>query len=124
VFCSSVDDGKKRELEARGINVEQVAADANGRPDIHVILQELGRREMTSLMIEGGSAVNGMALSAGVVDKLFLYYAPKIMAAGNAVPFAGGGQFREMDRQLEQIQLHRFGDDFAVEGYLRDPYQV
>jgi hypothetical protein len=29
-----------------------------------------------------------------------------------------------MDRQLEQIQLHRFGDDFAVEGYLRDPYQV
>jgi diaminohydroxyphosphoribosylaminopyrimidine deaminase/5-amino-6-(5-phosphoribosylamino)uracil reductase len=124
VFCSSADTGKKRELEARGVQVEQIAADTIGRPDIHAILQQLGKREITSLMIEGGSAVNGMALAAGVVDKAFLYYAPKIMAAEGAVPFAIGAHFREMDQipQLKQLHLHRFGDDFAVEGYLRDPY--
>jgi diaminohydroxyphosphoribosylaminopyrimidine deaminase/5-amino-6-(5-phosphoribosylamino)uracil reductase len=124
VFCSSADTGKKRELEARGVQVEQIAADTIGRPDIHAILQQLGKREITSLMIEGGSAVNGMALAAGVVDKAFLYYAPKIMAAEGAVPFAIGAHFRKMDQipQLKQLHLHRFGDDFAVEGYLRDPY--
>ena len=46
VFCSSADTGKKRELEARGVQVEQIAADTIGRPDIHAILQQLGKREV------------------------------------------------------------------------------
>jgi diaminohydroxyphosphoribosylaminopyrimidine deaminase/5-amino-6-(5-phosphoribosylamino)uracil reductase len=126
VFCSSGDDQKKRELEGRGVQVEEVAAGTNGHADIHAILQQLGKREITSLMIEGGSAINGMALAAGVVDKVFLYYAAKIMAAESAVPFATGADFRETDPipQLRRSQLHRFGDDFAVEGYLRDPYEA
>jgi diaminohydroxyphosphoribosylaminopyrimidine deaminase/5-amino-6-(5-phosphoribosylamino)uracil reductase len=126
VFCSCADDLKKRELETRGIQVEQVAADGDGRPDIHAILQHLGKREITSVMIEGGAAVNGMALSVGVVDKVFLYYAPKIMGAEGAVPFATGLHVRAVNQipQLKELQLHRFGDDFAVEGYLRDPYKA
>jgi diaminohydroxyphosphoribosylaminopyrimidine deaminase/5-amino-6-(5-phosphoribosylamino)uracil reductase len=123
VFCSSPDETKKRELEARGIQIEQIEAAADGRPDIHVALQQLGRREITSVMIEGGAEVNGMALAAGVVDKVFLYYAPTIMADEGAIPFASGArQMSELPR-VKQIQLHRFGDDFAIEGYLRDPYQ-
>jgi len=59
-----------------------------------------------------------------VVDKLFLYYAPKIMGAAGAVPLAGDSAFgdRMGGVQAKQIRLHRFGEDFAVEGYLRDPY--
>ncbi len=75
-------------------------------------------------MIEGGSTVNGMALASGVVDKIFLYYAPKILGAGS-VPFAAGAGSRQMDEalQVKHLHLHRFGEDFAVEGYLRDPYE-
>jgi len=75
-------------------------------------------------MIEGGALVNWAALAAGVVDKVFLYYAPKILAGSGSVPFAGGQGFRWLDEaaQVKKIVLHRFGEDFAVEGYLRDPY--
>ena len=45
--------------------------------------------EITSLLIEGGALVNGAALASGEVDKVFLYYAPKIFGEG-AVPFIAG----------------------------------
>ena len=125
IFCSSGDEEKKRELEARGIQVEQLpAAQSEGRPDIHAALRRLGQLEITSVMIEGGAAVNGAALASGVVDKVFLYYAPKISTGEGSIPFATN--LRRMDEVLraKDIRLHRFEDDFAVEGYLRSPYDV
>jgi diaminohydroxyphosphoribosylaminopyrimidine deaminase/5-amino-6-(5-phosphoribosylamino)uracil reductase len=75
-------------------------------------------------MIEGGAAVNWAALVSNVVDKVFLYYAPKILAGTGSIPFAAGAGFRHMSQaaQVQHVHLHRFGEDFAVEGYLRDPY--
>jgi diaminohydroxyphosphoribosylaminopyrimidine deaminase/5-amino-6-(5-phosphoribosylamino)uracil reductase len=65
-----------------------------------------------------------MALASGIVDKVLLYYAPKILGAGS-VPFAGGGNFSRLNAALhvKHSRLHRFGEDFAVEGYLRNPYE-
>jgi diaminohydroxyphosphoribosylaminopyrimidine deaminase/5-amino-6-(5-phosphoribosylamino)uracil reductase len=126
VFYSSSDEKKKNELEARGIRVEQLPSSAqDGRPDIHAVLRRLGELEITSVMIEGGSTVNGTALASGVVDKVFLYYAPKIMANDGSVPFASGAGVRQAENplQVKDVRLRRFGEDFAVEGYLRDPYQ-
>ena len=125
VFCSSSREKKKPELEAHGIRVEQLAPASDGRPDIHAILRRLAQLEITSVMIEGGSAVNASALASGVVDKVFLYYAPKIMGAGGSIPFAAGGGRDQMNQPLriKRLQLHRFEDDIAVEGYLRDPYE-
>jgi len=125
VFCSFAEEKKKRELEARGIRVEQVALGAtDGRPDLRRIVARLGEMENISLLIEGGALVNWTALSAGVVDKVFLYYAPKILAGTGSVPFAAGAGFRRMSEaaHVSLLRLHRFGEDFAVEGYLRDPY--
>jgi len=125
VFCTTGEQKKKRELEARGVRVEQLPPAVDGRPDIHAILRRLGQLEITTVMIEGGAAVNGMALSSGIVDKVFLYYAPKIFAGEGSIPFANGDGSRQMDEALavKQLHLHRFGEDFAVEGYLRDPYE-
>jgi len=125
VFCSSAANEKKRELEARGVRVEEVPPVASdGRPDIHAILQRLGQLEITSVMIEGGAAVNGAVLASAAVDKVFLYYAPKILGAGS-VPFATGTSSQQLVEALhvKHLHLHRFGEDFAVEGYLRDPYE-
>ena len=121
VFCSSGDE-KKGELEKRGIRVEQVPTAADGRPDIHAVLRRLGQLEVTSVMIEGGAAVNGNALSSGVVDKVFLYYAPVIMGGTESIPFATHPSFHTR-LQVKRLHLHRFGEDIAVEGYLRDPYE-
>jgi diaminohydroxyphosphoribosylaminopyrimidine deaminase/5-amino-6-(5-phosphoribosylamino)uracil reductase len=125
VFCSSADEQKKAQLEALGIRIETVpAVEPDGRPDLPAILRRLGQLEITSVLIEGGATVNWTALASNVVDKVFLYYAPKIIAGSGSIPFAAGAGFRHMSQaaQVKHIQLHRFGEDFAVEGYLRDPY--
>ena len=125
IFCSLAEEKKKQQLLDHGIQVEQVAtAGVDGRPDLQAICRALAEREITSVMFEGGAFVNWEALAAGVVDKVFLYYAPKILAGTGAVPFAAGPGFRRMSdaAHLKWFRLHRFGEDFAVEGYLRDPY--
>jgi diaminohydroxyphosphoribosylaminopyrimidine deaminase / 5-amino-6-(5-phosphoribosylamino)uracil reductase len=125
VFCSSADEQKKAELEKLGVRVEIIPTiETDGRPDLPAILRRLGQLEITSLMIEGGATVNWAALAANVVDKVFLYYAPKILAGTGSVPFAAGAGFRHMSQaaQVKHLHLHRFGEDFAVEGYVRDPY--
>ena len=98
---------------------------AGGRPDLNSVMTELGRREITSLIIEGGAMVNWAALAAAIVDKIFFYYAPKILAGTGSIPFALGVGYRGMNdaAYIRNIRLHRFGEDFAVEGYLRDPYE-
>jgi len=125
VLCSFAEEKRKRELLNQGIRVEQVPVGAgDGRPDMRGIARRLGTMEITSLLVEGGAMINGAALASGIVDKVFLYYAPKILDGMGSVPFATGVGFDRMSdaAQVKSIKLHRFGEDFAVEGYLRDPY--
>jgi diaminohydroxyphosphoribosylaminopyrimidine deaminase/5-amino-6-(5-phosphoribosylamino)uracil reductase len=125
IFCSFAEENKRRGLEYHGIRVEQVPlGSSDGRPDLKKIIERLGELEITSLLIEGGALVNWAALAAGVVDKVFLYYAPKILAGGGSVPFASGEGFPRLSEaaQVKNVKLHNFGDDFAVEGCLHDPY--
>jgi len=125
VFCSFAEERKRRELEDRGIRVEQVRLGTqDGRPDITSIIHKLGELEITSLIIEGGELVNWTALAANIVDKVFLFYAPRILAGTGSVPFASGPGFPRISEaaRVQSITLHRFGEDFAVEGYIRDPY--
>jgi diaminohydroxyphosphoribosylaminopyrimidine deaminase/5-amino-6-(5-phosphoribosylamino)uracil reductase len=128
VFCSLAEEKKKKALEKHGIRVEQVPLGPgnDGRPDLLRIAKRLGGLDITSLLIEGGALVNWAALASGIVDKVFLYYAPKILAGTGSVPFASGAGFRRMSdaAYIKNIALHRFGEDFAVEGYLRDPYET
>lgn len=125
VFCSFAEEKKKQQLVEHGIQVEQVAAAGlDGRPELAAICRRLAEREIISVMIEGGALVNWAALASGVADKVFFYYSPKILAGTGSVPFASGPGFRRMSEaaHLKSFRLHRFGEDFAVEGYLRDPY--
>jgi diaminohydroxyphosphoribosylaminopyrimidine deaminase / 5-amino-6-(5-phosphoribosylamino)uracil reductase len=121
VLCSTAEEQTRQALEAKGIRVQQISATADGRPDFAAIAENMGRLEITSLLIEGGALVNGAALTSGEVDKVFLYYAPKIFGEG-AVPFISGESLHGRAQCVQRFELHRFGEDFALEGYLRDPY--
>jgi len=141
VFCCFAEENKRRELESRGVMVAQIpmhqpatngtlvfpagSPSVDARPDLDRVMAELGKREITSLIIEGGAMVNWAALNAGIVDKVFFYYAPKILAGTGSIPFALGAGYRHMSEAatIKSLTLHRFGDDFAVEGYLRDDYE-
>jgi diaminohydroxyphosphoribosylaminopyrimidine deaminase / 5-amino-6-(5-phosphoribosylamino)uracil reductase len=123
VFCCSSEDHKKRQLEERGVRIERVPVGIDGRLDLHSVLRRLGELEITSVIIEGGTTLNGAALAAGAVDKVFLYYAPTILGE-NAVPFARMAEDGQSyaPAAIKHVSFHRFGEDFAFEGYLRDPY--
>ena len=75
------------------------------------------------VMIEGGATVNWTALAANVVDKFFFTTRRKFSAAPARFPLRTGNRIPHMNQaaQVKHIRLHRFGEDFAVEGYLRDP---
>ena len=125
VLCSFAEEKKKKQLLKLGVRVEQLpTANSEGHPDMAAVTKFLGQTDITSLMIEGGAMVNWAALSAGIVDKVFLYYAPRILGGTTAVPFAGGAGFATIGgaAYVKSIRLHRFGEDFAVEGCLKDPY--
>jgi diaminohydroxyphosphoribosylaminopyrimidine deaminase / 5-amino-6-(5-phosphoribosylamino)uracil reductase len=125
VLCAFPEEKRRKQLQERGVWVEHIPQPTvDGHPDLTAVVKHLGAREITSLMIEGGSMVNWAALSSGIVDKVFFYYAPKILGGMGAVPFSAGAGFGHLGEaaQVKSIRLHRFGEDFAVEGYLKDPY--
>jgi len=81
-----VNSPKARKLQDGGAEVIRAKA-KNGRIDLSSVLFELGRREILGVLLEAGPLLNGAALAAGIVHKLFLFYAPTI-AGENRVPFA------------------------------------
>jgi diaminohydroxyphosphoribosylaminopyrimidine deaminase/5-amino-6-(5-phosphoribosylamino)uracil reductase len=110
---------KRRKLQHAGVEITG-AKTKNGRIDLDAVLAELGRREILSLMLEGGPRINGAALAAGIAHKLFLFYAPKIAGEGTA-PFAASANLKLPP--LQNLRTQQFGPDFAIEGYLRDVYR-
>jgi diaminohydroxyphosphoribosylaminopyrimidine deaminase/5-amino-6-(5-phosphoribosylamino)uracil reductase len=110
---------KARRLQKEGVEVLRTRA-KRGRIDLNAVLTELGKREILSVLIESGPTLNGAALTAGVVHKLMLFYAPKF-AGETGVPFAHmtvPGQ-----TTLPNIRVQQFGPDVAIEAYFQDVYR-
>jgi diaminohydroxyphosphoribosylaminopyrimidine deaminase/5-amino-6-(5-phosphoribosylamino)uracil reductase len=115
----ALQSAKARALQKAGVEVVNVKMRA-GRVDLTAVLKELGKRDILSVLLEAGSALNGAALSADIVDRLFLFYAPTI-AAGGGTPFATAA--KPWHASLRKVNLHEFGPDFAIEGMLHDVYR-
>ncbi len=118
---SAASPERRAALEARGVEV-RVFDGPRGRVDIRDVVAELAARKYLSVMIEAGSMVNWAALDSGVVDKVFLYYAPKILGGLQSLPLAGGaGRQRRTDALvLERTKLHEIPpDEFAVEAWVK-----
>ena len=78
---------KARALVRAGVEVVSIRPrrkSAHSRVDLRQVMAELGRRQMIHVLIEGGARLNGAAIEAGLVDKMILFYAPKIMEIGRA----------------------------------------
>jgi diaminohydroxyphosphoribosylaminopyrimidine deaminase/5-amino-6-(5-phosphoribosylamino)uracil reductase len=87
------------------------------------IMEELGRLEITSLLIEGGAEVHASALKEGIVDKVVFFVAPKIMGGGESREcIASLGISRMADVvQLSSLRTERIGEDLMIEGDVRQP---
>ena len=95
--------------------------DLRGRVDLKQLMRRLGERDITYLLIEGGSEVFASAFEARIVDEVIVFVAPKIIVGSEAKsPLAGLG-IEEMSgaTAVEDVTLTRFDDDILVEGRVR-----
>jgi diaminohydroxyphosphoribosylaminopyrimidine deaminase / 5-amino-6-(5-phosphoribosylamino)uracil reductase len=116
-----IDSARSRALERAGVQVARVGT-SGGHADLKEVIRELGRRQILNLLIEAGSELNGAAIAGGLVDKMVLFYAPKIMGTGG-VPLAKiPSSWYPKAPSLSRLSFQGFGRDFAVEGYFRDVY--
>jgi diaminohydroxyphosphoribosylaminopyrimidine deaminase/5-amino-6-(5-phosphoribosylamino)uracil reductase len=124
VGTSAAPAERRKALEARGVKV-LIFDGPGGRGDIHRTVEWLGESRYLSLLVEAGSKVNWAVLEAEAADKIYFYYAPKILGGTEALPMAGGiGRRRRIDAiQVERVSLHAIApDEFAVEGYVHRNY--
>ncbi len=116
------DSPRARALRRAGVEVARVRSRGT-RPDLHAVVEELGRREILSVLLEAGGELNAAALAAEIVDKMFLFYAPRMAGSNHRGVVQMQGRAFRVPPALKNLSLHRFGPDFAVEGYLRDVYR-
>ncbi len=107
----------QRALEERGVQLQHIPG-GEERVPLKQLMRHLAEREITSLLVEAGSAVNAAVLDQDLVDKLVLFYAPTFLGP-DAVPMLSS---LPQPRKIERFTLNKFGEDFAFEGYLHDPW--
>jgi diaminohydroxyphosphoribosylaminopyrimidine deaminase/5-amino-6-(5-phosphoribosylamino)uracil reductase len=116
-----LDSRKARALKRAGVEIVRVPA-RRGRVDLHAVIRELGRRQTLNVIIEAGAELNGAALEAGIVDKMILIYAPKVMGTGG-VPMARiPSRWFAKSPALRNLRACPCGPDIVIEGYFHDVY--
>ncbi|HTA51890.1 MAG TPA: bifunctional diaminohydroxyphosphoribosylaminopyrimidine deaminase/5-amino-6-(5-phosphoribosylamino)uracil reductase RibD [Candidatus Acidoferrum sp.] len=118
----SPSSAKARVLARAGVEIFRTR-NRRGHVCLDTVVAELGRREILHAIIEAGAALNGATLEADIVDKLVLFYAPRLLGSGG-VPFArtSAGKSRAKLPVLQNVTIHQHAPDFAVQGYLHDVY--
>jgi diaminohydroxyphosphoribosylaminopyrimidine deaminase/5-amino-6-(5-phosphoribosylamino)uracil reductase len=122
LFCAkSVAPDRVAALQSAGVEVALVA-ELSGRLNLDAVLAALGSRQIQSILLEGGSELNGEFLAHDQVDRVALFYAPMKLGAGS-VPFAScvGSPF-QLEQSLDRLHRLPFGADTCVTGELRDPW--
>ncbi len=120
VTTSAASPERYRTLENLGVRILTLDG-AGGRTNLPRLVEYLAREKYLSLMVEAGSKLNWAMLESGLADKIFFYYAPKILGGMNSLPVVGGiGRKRRSDAiQFRDVKLHRVTEDeFAVEAWL------
>ncbi|MBU5488262.1 bifunctional diaminohydroxyphosphoribosylaminopyrimidine deaminase/5-amino-6-(5-phosphoribosylamino)uracil reductase RibD [Clostridium sp. MSJ-8] len=114
------DKDKIKLLEERNVEVI-VAKEKDGRVDITSLIDKLGEKKIDSILLEGGSEINFSCLQEGIVDKVRIYIAPKILGGNNAKGAVGGRGVSEMIESfnIENIDISTIGSDIVVEGYVK-----
>ena len=107
---------KRALFTARGIELLELSEDGGGRVDLGALLRVLGKREVTSLLVEGGGALITTFLKAGLADRLVAIVAPKIL--GEGISAVGDLGIRSLDDalHLSGLQVSRRGGDLILDG--------
>ncbi|WP_183568159.1 bifunctional diaminohydroxyphosphoribosylaminopyrimidine deaminase/5-amino-6-(5-phosphoribosylamino)uracil reductase RibD [Paenibacillus endophyticus] len=114
---SQASEERRGDLEAAGIEV--IVCGSGDKVDLVDGMAKLGALEIGSILLEGGGQLNGAMLEAGLIDKIILYYATKIIGGLHAPgTFTFPGYEKMADAvQLERVSVDMAGEDICVSGY-------
>ena len=107
-----------RSLAVTGAEVLSLPGPA-GKVDLVALLETLGQRNVTSVLIEGGGTLMGSLFDLGLVDKVLAFIAPKIIGGMSAPGPVGGRGIEEMSKSLalERTRWQQYGNDMLLTGY-------
>jgi diaminohydroxyphosphoribosylaminopyrimidine deaminase/5-amino-6-(5-phosphoribosylamino)uracil reductase len=93
---------------------------AQGQVDLGKLMEELGKRQITSVLVEGGGILLGSLFDQGLVDKVIAFIAPVIIGGAEAkTAVAGRGVDKVAESfRLERLKAEKLGDDLMVSGYV------
>jgi len=111
-----------RRIERKGISFLR-CPEKEGRIDLKVLMQKLGTRSITSVLLEGGATLMGAMIRERLVDKFCVFKAPRILGGSDGRPMALGKGPSSMDQSipLKDIRIRRFGEDLLITGYPEYP---
>ncbi|HSA65434.1 MAG TPA: bifunctional diaminohydroxyphosphoribosylaminopyrimidine deaminase/5-amino-6-(5-phosphoribosylamino)uracil reductase RibD [Nitrospira sp.] len=110
---------RRRALQRRGVEIVTLPA-LHGRVSLPALMRELGKRGITTLLVEGGAEINAAMLKARLVQQVRLYIAPTLMGGVNAKGMIGGRspQGLAATLKLKHVRTRLLGGDLVVEGDL------
>ncbi len=108
---------KAEQLEQAGIRI--FYSGSRSRVDLPEAMKQLAEAGISSILLEGGGKLNGAMLESSLIDKMILFYAPKIIGGIDAPSNFNFDGFSHMQDalQLDELQIERFGDDVCFIGY-------
>lgn len=112
----NVDSSRVAALRASGATVVTVAGGAR-HVDLRGALAVLAAREVRAVLVEGGGEIHGAFLDAGLVDRVVMFVAPRLLGGRTATAAIGGtGRPLKEALRLTALEVTRFGDDLLIEG--------
>src|SRR4030042_1984125 len=113
------DLAKRRVLTEAGAEILELPS-KGGMVDLQELLNVLARRQIISLMVEGGAAVFGSLFEYGLVDKVLVFIAPIIIGGEQAKnPVEGKGVEKlSQATNLIRIRMESVGNDILISGYV------
>ncbi|MFP7170395.1 bifunctional diaminohydroxyphosphoribosylaminopyrimidine deaminase/5-amino-6-(5-phosphoribosylamino)uracil reductase RibD [Terribacillus sp. FSL K6-0262] len=118
IFASQqADEEKEKELLAQGIKVFRTSG--SNRVDVNEVAGILGEQLVSSVLIEGGGSIHASFLENHLIDKVVLYFAPKLIGGQDAPTFLEGTGFAKMADAVEltDTEIIKIGQDFKFIGY-------
>jgi len=117
IIVAKKNDQKSNYLENSDIKIINFKAKLN----LMWLMEQLGKMDITSVLIEGGSSLNSHALEDGIVDKVLFFIAPKIIGGRESFPAVGGKTFRRLEEayRIHETKIRKIGEDFLIEGYIK-----
>lgn len=114
-------ENRCRDARRLGATVLHLKGDDGGRVDLSALLEELARRGVGSVMVEGGAEIITGLLARRLVDRLVVCIAPKILGSG--IEAVGDLGVRDLDLALElaDVSVTRCGVDFLLDGRVLYP---